>query len=756
MSDLSPAPSKRMRLGTKSCAECRRRKVRCIYAPDSRACQECVAHGSECTVQKPKEKEPQPSSHQQSLQRRIDDLEKVIRRLGQAVTPSTDLSSSPSWWDAQTTKAMVDRLQSDADPLNVSSATPVNLSAGTTQVNSSSSTSPFGAAEMPTSAAGEVLEEDAPLLQLLKHAMMVQWDSLSVGRGQAKMSEDLRVRNCISALSCIIPRQGTLALILQQTQHLWSIWPWLPSTVWDKSSEEQIGAVGMAKDFISQAMAAETQTPAVAARAALWLGLCLQQLPREFGRLHTDLPLSPTTLMASYMGGAENLLRMDADRGGSIEGLEAMALLSKLYLNNGKPRKAWAIVRSAIDQAMLLGLHRMNENTDPRHKTVWSYLWQMDRQFSMILGFPCSLPESHPSLRLSAAHANGSSTTASPPHIAHQLSILAGRIVERNQNHANLDYYETLKIAHDLDECRRTMPTQWFEAPYPGTPMAAVYSIQTLKIMYFQLQKYLHLPYMLQAPHESKFVDSRSAALEACRGMVEAYQVLRDHKDPLTIICDVMDFQVFSAAMVIIIHLLALSQPPTPNTTTTDLHDQARDWERVSHTASTLKKVSEVMDCPVAQQAHEVLHYLLQARDGTYSGPQTYEAVIPYFGKVRISRPRAPEVSLSPPSSSSLMGVLDDQRQLMTTVDDAVISSNLPSRSVPTPPPHYNPNINPMPTEIQFCTDPFPSFTAGAPAADVFPDPELHIDWTAMFDNIVPENYDYNQVFYVPGSYSMQ
>ncbi|KAK8108960.1 Fungal specific transcription factor [Apiospora sp. TS-2023a] len=750
MSDLSPAPSKRMRLGTKSCAECRRRKVRCIYALDSHTCQECVAHGSECTVQKPKEKETQPSSHQLALQRRIDDLETVIRRLGQAVTPNTDLSSSPSWWDAQTTKAMVDRLQSDADPFHGSSATPVNLSAGTTQVNSSSSTSPFGAAEMPTSAAGEVLEEDAPLLQLFKQVMMVQWDSLSVGRGQAKMSEDLRVRNCISALSCLIPRQGTLALILQQTQHLWSIWPWLPSTVWDKSSEEQIGTVGMAKDLISRAMAAETQSPAVAARAVLWLGLCLQQLPREFGRLHTDLPLSPTNLMTSYMRGAENLLRMDEDRRGSIEGLEAMALLSKLHLNNGKPRKAWAIVRSAIDQAMLLGLHRMNmsETTDQRHKTVWSYLWQMDRQFSMILGFPCSLPESHPSLSLSAAHANGSPTTAS--HIARQLSILAGRIVERNQNHANLDYYETLKIAHDLDECRRTMPTQWFEAPHPSTPMSAVYSIQTLKITYFQLQKYLHLPYMLQAPHESKFVDSRTAALEACRGMVEAYQVLRDHKDPLTIICDVMDFQVFSAAMVIIIHLLSLSQPPAPNSTTTGLHEQARDWERVSHTASTLKRVSEVMDCPVAQQAHEVLHHLLQARDGTYSGPQTFEAVIPYFGKLRISRPRAREVSL--PSS---MAVLDDQRQFMTTVDDAVISRNLPSRSALTPP-HYHPNNNPMPTEIQFCTDPFPSFTAGAPAADVFPDPELHIDWTAMFDNIVPDNYDYNELFYIPGSYSMQ
>ncbi|KAK8120810.1 hypothetical protein PG999_004930 [Apiospora kogelbergensis] len=730
MSELSPQPPKRMRLGTKSCAECRRRKVRCIYAPDSRVCQECVLHESECTVQKPK-KEPQSSSQQQNLQRRIDDLETVIRRLGEAITPNTDLSSSLSLWNAQTTKAMVEHLQFEAGPFSGSSATPANLSTGTTQVKSSSSTSSFGAVETPTSAIGDVPEEDAPLLQLFKQVMMVQWDNLSVGRGQAKISENLRVRNCISALTCLIPRQGTLSLILQQTEHLWSIWPWLPSTTWDAFSEEKLGAVGMARDSISRAMAAEI--PATAARAILWLGLCLQQLPREFGRLHTDLPLSPTNLITSYMSGAENLLKMDEDRGGSIDGLEAMALLSKLYLNGGKPRKAWAIVRGAINQAMLLGLHHMNDATDQRNKVVWSYLWQMDRQFSMILGFPCVLSESHPSL--SAAHASVSST---PSFIARQLAIIAGRIVERNQNHADIDYYETLKIAHDLDECRRMMPAQWFEVPHPGTPMAVVYGIQTLKISYFQSQKYLHLPYMLKATHESNFIDSRTAALEACRGMIEAYQMLRSHKDPMTIICDVMDFQVFSAAIVVIINLL--SQPPAPESITS-LHDQARDWERASVTASTLKRVSEVMECPVAQQAHEVLHYLLQARDGKYSGPEPYEVMIPYFGKLRISRPRAPE-------ASSSMTALNGQ-QFMAADSNAAFDNPQPTIATP---PHYNP----MPTEIQFCTDPFPSFTAGAPATDVYPDPELHIDWTAMFDNVVPENYDFNQVFYMPGSYGIQ
>ena len=109
------------------------------------------------------------------------------------------------------------------------------------------------------------------------------------------------------------------------------------------------------------------------------------------------------------------------------------------------------------------------------------------------------------------------------------------------------------------------------------------------------------------------------------RGLLATVEMLRSHRNPMVIMCDLMDFQVFSAIIVIIINLLS---QPSSNT----LRDQTRDWELVSYTTATLKYISQVMDCVVARQATQLLQYILQAHDGVCAGPQSYEAVAIYEG----------------------------------------------------------------------------------------------------------------------------
>ncbi|KAJ4328898.1 hypothetical protein N0V84_000686 [Fusarium piperis] len=49
--DMSDRPKKRMRKGTRSCTECRRRKIRCIFLPGSSVCSHCSTRGSTCIDQ---------------------------------------------------------------------------------------------------------------------------------------------------------------------------------------------------------------------------------------------------------------------------------------------------------------------------------------------------------------------------------------------------------------------------------------------------------------------------------------------------------------------------------------------------------------------------------------------------------------------------------------------------------------------------------------------------------------------------------
>jgi len=703
--ETQSAPAKRMRLGTKSCAECRRRKIRCIYPPNSSACQECIVHEAVCREQQPKRNDVLPNEDQEKVQKRLDELESMVRRVCEAITPS---SESPNYSQVKTLAAdAIARLQSDS----ISPRGYENFTGTSNQAESVNWSSNGSVGTPPTDV--DLFEEDAPLLQLFKQAMTVQWDNLPEVRGRGTISGSSRVTNCIAALKCLIPNHDDLTLILELTSHLWPIWPSLPTTQ-GASPVHQTRPISMARDFIFESLG--TNKPGVIAKAILWLALCVQQLPRDFERQCPRLPTSPNNLINSYLSGAENLLTLDEELGGSIDSLEAITLEIKLYVNMGKPRKAWAVARHGIDQALLLGLHHLGDSMDQRKQAIWSFFWQMDRQLSLIIGFPCSIAESHPSL--SAEHAVGPI-----PQIVHKLSVISGRIIERNYNRHSVDYFATLKIAQQLAECRREIPLQWWETPSPDIPFAYLYAQQTIKLTYFQLQKYLHLPYMLTPTPESSYVNSRVSTVEASREMAIAYQTLRRHTSPTVIMCDLMDFQVFSAVLIIVINLLS-------HTSTDTLQEQTHDWELVSYTTATLKHVSQVMNCLVATQAAQLLQYVLQAHNGLYAGPQSYEATIPYFGKVRISRSQ---------ESAGPIALTDCSNFLTGTSPETVQNSvTLPNLAYTFPP------------EVRFCTDPFMAFTAG-PGGVAFSDTELNIDWTTLPDGNT--DYEYNEVFNMVGPY---
>jgi Fungal Zn(2)-Cys(6) binuclear cluster domain len=78
----SPSVRKGMRKGTHSCFECRKRKVRCIFAKDSTVCESCVARGKRCTEQRRELLQEAALDTRESLRERIARLEAIIRASG--------------------------------------------------------------------------------------------------------------------------------------------------------------------------------------------------------------------------------------------------------------------------------------------------------------------------------------------------------------------------------------------------------------------------------------------------------------------------------------------------------------------------------------------------------------------------------------------------------------------------------------------------------------------------------------------------
>lgn len=75
----TPVPRKGMRKGTHSCYECRKRKVRCIFAKDSTICESCAARGKGCTEQRRELLHDAAIDTKESLRERVARLEAIIQ-----------------------------------------------------------------------------------------------------------------------------------------------------------------------------------------------------------------------------------------------------------------------------------------------------------------------------------------------------------------------------------------------------------------------------------------------------------------------------------------------------------------------------------------------------------------------------------------------------------------------------------------------------------------------------------------------------
>ena len=81
---------------------------------------------------------------------------------------------------------------------------------------------------------------------------------------------------------------------------------------------------------------------------------------------------------------------------------------------------------------------------------------------------------------------------------------------------------------------------------------------------------------------------SRFAALGPMRPIIEAFRALRKADRPVIIVCNIVDFQTFTAGMIILIAILGYSQYYLGH----DTEQEKKDWEMVMD----LDKVSS--DCP--------------------------------------------------------------------------------------------------------------------------------------------------------------
>ncbi|KAI4098800.1 MAG: hypothetical protein L6R37_006288 [Teloschistes peruensis] len=643
-------PRKRMRKGTHSCLECRRRKIRCIFQSDANTCDRCTYKRLECTEQEYGDAKALGADKRKSMRQRTSELEGMISQI------LTKLDSNATAPPGAETKA-AEALRSLRTELLPSTTTGADvLAQGTTGLASPTSERSDNADD------GSRHFSNPPLLSLFDNSVLSQGNEEHDGRNRDSSTASQpptldKHKRALTALKSLMPSCDDVGKMVRASRQSLRIWQEaLRDCSYKLTDESNQDEILKTQDFICQSLQSE-KLPVVTQTFAC-LALTLQQLPSTFDSSTLSLPASLDVLQDHYITAVETLLASDDGLASTIEGLSCLLVQSRYFVNSGKPRKGWLTIRRALNFAQMLGFHRLSYDQDDAatatKKSIWLSIFQIERFLSLLLGYPSACLDSHYENILAQ---KGNSPCLDRERFFVKMSVITGQIILRNQDPKSMTVASTLKIDQDLEDARASMPAEWWNlTPGPETDVADTWDRFVAKTFFHNVRILLHLPFMLKSNTDRRYDYSRIAALESSREMITGYHCLRAPAKPLVTVCNVIDFQVFTAAMLLIVNLLGTPESSSGSESAEDV----ADWELIHRLGDDLHRVVNGEmgrgDKSVAAQALTLLQDLSKAKDADCShGPNVaYHAVIPYFGKIKIRRGKAFRTRSSTSTTPSL------------------------------------------------------------------------------------------------------
>jgi hypothetical protein len=654
-----------MRKGTKSCLECRRRKIKCTFEPGRTAiCNECFTRGSTCIDQEhgdiqsyTQQTAEQTSS---SLRERVGQLESLVK---QVLNRIPDGGAGAAAGDASLSRSQVDAQA--AEVLKSLKSSPAGTLAGLNETE----VLPGG------------IRDDAPALTLFNNEVISRKDSQpSVTRAQYNKSKAL-----IAALTKLLPSPHDLDIILSSSHEWWVIWRKMFPDIADRRCETM-------KESVSHAL--RSDKPAEIAKIMLCIAISLHQLPENFDWSKLHLKESRPEFIEKFITSVDKLIIQDDEIAATVEGIECMTLAAKMAVNMGRPRRAWLLFHRAIAFSQLLGFHRLAAQPDKssleyrRQVNIWIHLILGDRFLALLLGLPYSIPENFSSPYLSAGASPDFPANAGETFILKMVGIVA-KLVDRNQSVIPMAYSGTMRLDQELEELFNAQDPQWWDTGLiPGQATEDHFDRLQAAFFFHQTKVLLHMPFMLRSPSTDKrYKYSHASALEGARGMIKYYDALRTNTSVGPYICKLIDFQAFTAGMLLLLNLCGYSaQHRGNNAQLADLEQDQRDSDIIDNTIALLHEAAKEVGGVVAAQSAQALEMLSKVRQGSDACPEscevdaktaTCQVAIPYFGTITIGMGKQ-----FVPIKSGTYPKPGEPRRYDTTV----VAGGVPITGLPTPP----------------------------------------------------------------------
>ncbi|GFF52090.1 hypothetical protein IFM46972_09452 [Aspergillus udagawae] len=596
-----------VRKGTKSCTECRRRKVRCVrISDDAKSCRQCEERGSACVAQS--STRLRSSRARFSSRKRITQLESQVTQLTKIVNSlEVKLGSEPSLVINSDTVQPPDAQESDVE----------------------SSGSDFPMTDRPSH-----------LRSLFQNDWLSFDTSQNENKAQGKVSTHFSrlVRPRLQSL--IPPKDEVIEIAGSSYDWLTMLHTLLPQPCTVVSQQDLVVRY--------DEMCSPDVNIVTLASWLLALAITAQQLPQETENREDQLRKCQkrSGLCRKITNTMESTLLCHDRLLATGEGLGMAVHYARLHLGLGNFQKSWLTIRRLIAIAELMGLPRIHQSvrldkitrTDDQHSYRMAQLWELlcniERLSGMILNLPPDTRRYQPSPSLQLI-VDG----VVQPHVyCTKLLDIAVRIHEIDESSASqgpaLELHMTaLEMARDLGNLAAQTPSTWWLV----NEASPVNATQIVQFFHYTILMRVYLPMALRQDSREEYLYSRLPCMDACDAVARRYIFIRRKLPPGMFVGRVIDLQAFTATAV----LLLLSR----NTFPTDRRSFHVDTSQIQGViAAVIKMMGQRSKDPTgfefAEQAFNTLcalNQLLRQEEDTASG-QTLTLQVPLLGRLHIRR----------------------------------------------------------------------------------------------------------------------
>ncbi|KAJ5886879.1 uncharacterized protein N7473_009553 [Penicillium subrubescens] len=611
------AKRRKVRKGTQSCWECKRRKVRCIFgSPASIICDNCKRRRTSCISQEYPDQQV-PSATSDPIEARLGRVEALVKQLAHnaGIFPSLQSPGSPARELPETQQV---------------SPAPEHGEEPREKAVSTISNTVHTPGPEPSNCLGSSFIPRSPVTELPRAP-----DRRAIGK-----HEDV-IRGLIGAwpsqteldLLCSLPVGSSMYLHCGVCAHYLNFEGQTPPSPHEVLQLPPPGS-----------------HPVLVARKLLMLGTFLQGvLPSSIQGLENQ-GISYRYTMSRVVDSAVRLVTTNDELTGSVEGLECIMLEAMYHNYAGNLHKSWMAIHRACAVAQMMAIHRgLNSPSlkilDPETRAAFDSdylcfrLVQMDCYLSMMLGLPQSLLETgfatpqalekcHPAERMQRTHC-----------------LVAGRILQRKVADVNslteLHQHEKL-----LQKAADEMPPQWWLIPdlKPINSNRVDILDDTMRLN-DQLTQYhllirLHLPYMLRSPSDRRYDHSKITAVNASREILSRYVASRT-SNPGHFYCRGADFLAFVGIVVMCLtYINSRSQGQRPvETLSSDTvfnflaHCRPADRGIMERTLEVIESMAQASDDAISSKFSLVTREL-EVEGELTNGGKALHLYIPYLGKI--------------------------------------------------------------------------------------------------------------------------